>query len=224
MAKKATTIILVVVVLFLLASTVYVSIILTSDTGTTPQQSRASEIEDATPEATTTDLAGDPLAVPTTDPLLPPTDTAADPLAVPTTSDTDPLAQTEDDIANDLNSEDAELTPTEAVDADGEEDLLAYANPTPPGAEPSPLAGTSPSVTPKAKSSPTPRITDSALPDTGKGQPKATASASVVPSQMVAQQQQQPNLPQSLPVAGSYTGPVMAFLVAGATIVAAFFL
>lgn len=196
MTKKATTIVLIIVVLFLIASTVYVSIILTTDSGTTPRPSRASEIEGATPAA-----------IDATDPLAE-TDTGIDPLAE--------LEEPTSELP--LDNEDVLVTPEITEDP---ADLLAYANPTPTGATAGPANGTPSPTTTSLRVSPTAVVTAADLPETGKGQTatkSATATSTVIPTQ------QQQALPQSMPVAGSITGPIIAFVVAGATIVVSFFL
>lgn len=231
MAKKATTIILVIVVLFLLASTVYVSIILTSDpesTATTPTRTRASEIEDATPEAET--LTQDPLTI---------AEEGQDPLAAPETTESDPLTQSQDQSMEPTRGEETmeleqETAPEETDSGEepttaDESELLAYANPSPTGGAASGSGLTAPTTKPSTTKAVTPTTSmnieeTEELPETGQGQTRtASASPTVKPTTVIVQQQQQ-QLPQALPVAGSFTGPVMAFVIAGATIVVSFFL
>jgi len=209
MAKKATTIILVIVVLFLLASTVYVSIILTSDTGTTPRPSKASEVEEGAEslpqdETTEEELPQDPLAV-TEDESGAKNESLID----------NPLAQPPEDISPietvESNRLDLSVSP-EVTPGEDDEELLAYANPSPTGR-------VSQSKTPTAEPTkefgrePTANTVDE-LPESGKGQLKTTTT----PTQ--AKQQ----LSQTMPVAGNLTGPIAAFVVAGATILFAFVL
>lgn len=211
MPKKATTILLVIVVLFLLASTVYISIILTADPesqATTPSNTRASEIEEKTVPVADDSITTDPLTAAETSLEL---STDGEP--------TDPLASQSSEAPADSE----EIT-------DPESDLLAYANPSPTGAAPTGKSGLAAPTTAKASGTPTPAdaVTED-LPGTGTGQTKVSPTKAISPTptpvlitQSVQQTQQQ--LPQSLPVAGSIGGPLLAFLVAGGTIVAAFFL
>ncbi len=208
MAKKATTIILVIVVLFLLASTVYVSIILTSDTGTTPRPSKASEIEEGV-EA----VPVDETVVEGTDPE----ETTADPLSVAEdqasqeTGDQSLVAQESLSAPEDSAEEIEDVSITPEVTSGEDDELLAYANPSPTGG----AAGTN--ITPTAKVTAglesSVDIVDE-LPESGNGQPKTTKT----PTPTKVQQQ----LPQTMPVAGNLTGPIAAFVVAGTTIVLSF--
>ncbi len=205
MAKKATTIILVIVVLFLLASTVYVSIILTSDTGTTPRPSKASEIEEGTEPVPADETAGEETGT---------NETSADPLTIAEdqaalNSGEESLIAQESTTDESTNSED--LTATPEVTPGDDEDLLAYANPSPTGGQ----SETTPTAEPTVGLESSTGSVDE-LPESGKGQPRTTVTPSPTPTK--AQQQ----LPQTMPVAGNLTGPIVAFLVAGTTIVLSF--
>lgn len=208
MAKKATTIILLIVVVLLLASTVYVSIILTSDSDspTTARQTRASEIDD------TLTQTQDETSPPSTDPLDPAAPATQNPSAEPNT-------------LTEITPDPSGATPS---------DLLAYANPTPTGTEASPREPASggteldPEPTPETSETPSPNedtVTGATptpiddLPETGMGQPTKTATAA--PTLKVTTP---PQLGTSLPVAGSLGTTVVTVVVAGVTILASFFL
>lgn len=209
MAKKATTIVLFFVVLFLLGSTIYVSIILTSEEGDSPTRARptkASEIDTTTKQ--------------TSDTVTPDVTGAKDqPLAGENTdSDTSLVDQTATEF-----DENGEPITTD-------EDLLAYANPTPTGTEASDTEDTtsgSPSPVKQPQSgalSPTASAdSDSTtLPETGKG---TTVSPTKAPTTVpVTSAPTKPVTPVALPVAGNFSFTVVAAVTAGATIVAALFL
>jgi hypothetical protein len=217
MTKKATTIVLFFVVIFLLASTVYVSIILTADpdASTAPRDTKASEIgEELTVAEGDSELGSPPIAN-DTEAGEPPADTTAD-TAVPTDPETD---------ATDTAGTGTPADPTdESTQADtSDDDLLAYANPSPTGAagtteptaEPTrdPADGTTPSTSPALE----PTVAD--LPETGLGQGGVASTSPTMAAVTAA-----PTQPVTLPVAGSVGMTALGVLVAGATIVVAFVL
>jgi hypothetical protein len=233
-AKKVTTIVLFFVVLLLLGSTIYVSIILTSETDAPlTTNTRASELgnglnpanETTTPDPANpdeTNPGADPAEDPFTDPFAEPATglgdgATPDPAAAPTGADGLPLPADTDVIPQNDNT-------------------LAYANPTPdPGTgsdasesattdatdDRQPAAGLE--GTPDASMTVSPT---SALPDTGLGQPTNTPTPTFVPTQPPSPTTQtvQPTETKSMPVAGSIGGSILAVVVAGATIITALFL
>lgn len=213
MAKKATTIVLFFVVLFLLGSTIYVSIILTSEDGNSPtraRQTKASEIDD------TQQAVDDPLA----------SDEAA-----PQEPDFEENADGDTSLVEQTATETEDGAPVDPNDPDAtEEDLLAYANPSPTGAAGSTTDADEPETSPSPARVPqdgtisltTSLEDDATLPETGKGttitptKAPTTVPVTTAPTQMVT--------PVSLPVAGNFGFTVVAAVTAGATIVAALFL
>lgn len=240
--KKVTTIVLFFVVLLLLGSTIYVSIILTSETDAPlTTNTRASEVDtnlDATDDSDTTDSttpdpsnpdAEDPFTDPFAEPATDLGDGATpDPAAAPTGADGLPAPGA---IGTDV--------PTDTESVPQNDNTLAYANPTPdPGTGTdtgsSDSAGT---VTPTGTRQPadgldvTPGAAGgvsptSGLPDTGLGQPTNTPTPTFVPTQPPSPttQRVQPTETRSMPVAGSIGGSILAVVVAGATIITALFL
>lgn len=207
MAKKATTIVLVLVVVFLLASTVYVSIILTSDTGTTPTQSKASEIdtslEQASQSALPAELGSAPIDNISGTPESP-ASAEATPNAEPTVDQVAYANPTPTGTEGAVPTVDP-LVPTTAVEPTSSE-FRVPANTTPePTAEPD----------------------TSNLPETGLGQPTAspTASLNLSPTMMAtssAMATSQP-LPTELPQAGTAMNVTIgAIVVAVVTILFAF--
>ncbi|MCX7996373.1 MAG: hypothetical protein N2691_01275 [Patescibacteria group bacterium] len=238
MAKKATTIVLVVVVLFLLASTVYVSIILTSEDNapTTPRNSQASEIEDGTTAVEPGLPPGaDPAGFPPSDAssqsdqgvvMEPPSETLESSVRNPAEADTASSLPAEEQVVQPTVDPAAPLADAVVDPATGERvtsengserssqdgDLLAYANPTPVETDYSTgsLVG---SPTGSKNLSPSPSITS--LPETGGGHQIASAS----PTSAITAAPS-----NTLPVAGGLGATVAVVLVAGITIVASLLL
>jgi hypothetical protein len=196
MAKKATTIVLILVVVFLLASTVYVSIILTSDTGTTPKNAKASEIDTSLKQvsnsAVPAELGSAPVnngisgatdsAQPTTIAYANPSPTGAAGEAQPTTTDSQgtpsPTGDTTSPTPQEISAPDTGNLPETGL------------------GQPTIAASASPSITKSL--SPTMMVSD---------------SGSVTPI---------PVAPETLPVAGAMTTTIMAVVAAGLTIFIAF--
>jgi hypothetical protein len=210
MAKKATTIVLVLVVVFLLASTVYVSIILTSDTGTTPKQSKASEIDSSLQQASQSALPVELGSAPIDN--LPTTAQAQ------ATAEATPNAEpTVDQVAY------ANPTPIGTDTTSGSETIT----PTPTGSGVAPTTAVEPTsgeFRVPAETTPTEEPDTSNLPETGLGQPTATPSSAMSPTMMAtgSAATTQP-LPTELPQAGTaMTVTLAAIAVAGLTIFFAF--
>ena len=229
MAKKATTIILFIVVLLLLGSTVYVSIILTSeDSAPTTLNTRASETEDdlavaddpfaesADAEDTVdTQTDTDPLREPQADSLADP----LDPLAQPTE---DPLLQTNDQLDQTTVDPAMEQDPSTevdpATDPSSEGQDLAYLNPTP-------MEDEQDVITVEEDVFSEPQTTG--LPETGKGQavPSTSPSPTFAPTMAASAtpMKVEPTQTVSLPTAGFGIG-IVTSLIAGVTILASLFL
>lgn len=240
--KKVTTIVLFFVVLLLLGSTIYVSIILTSETDAPlTTNTRASEVGNNLDPATDT-TTPDPANPDTTDPGTDPAeDPFTDPFAEPATDLGD--GATPDPAAAPTGVDGLPATGTNGTDLPVDTDVipqndntLAYANPTPDpgtGSGASDSATTTPTGTrqPAAGLEGTTGATmtvapTSALPDTGLGQPTNTPTPTFVPTQPPSPTTQkiQPTETKSMPVAGSIGGSILAVVVAGATIITALFL
>lgn len=215
MAKKATTIILFIVVLLLLGSTVYVSIILTSeDSPTTARDTRASEIDSDLSETDATD----PFALdPTADPLLQDAD-MSDPLAEPSV---DPLNDALDPAAETLTEDSTvdESTVTDPTQMESEGDELAYLNPSPVD---NGLDTDTTTVEEDVFAEPT---QTSSLPETGKGQSVPSTSPTFAPTMAASATpaKVEPTQTVSLPTAGFGIG-IVTSVIAGVTILASLFL
>lgn len=213
MAKKATTIVLIFVVVFLLASTVYVSIILTSDTGTTPKQSKASEIDTSLQQASNSAIPAELGSAPVNNGVTQTASAEASPNADPTTA---PYANPSP------TGTDAQVTgTTEPTTAP-----LGTETTTQPTTAETSKTGIDPTKAP-AETLPTDEPDTSNLPETGLGQPTASpSSAMIVSPTMMATSSgvvatTQP-MPAELPTAGTMTTTIAAIVVAGLTIFFAF--
>lgn len=219
MAKKATTIALVIVVVFLLASTIYVSIILTSEeqSPTRPRSSQASEIEGVEPIEEDLQQGDENPPIPTVD--QPPFGSNGNSL-----NDGGSEAPLADEAGGASDGELHDMPGTRVPQESGGEDsgLLAYANPTPTDAvlasAGTDIPGTGEGVSPSPSPNPSPTSFVEELPQTGKGQQGVIATATPTS----APQPTQP--PRALPVAGGITTAVVSVIIAGTTIITALFL
>lgn len=203
MAKKATTIVLILVVVFLLASTVYVSIILTTDSGTTPKQSKASEIDSSLQQASNSALPAELGSAPVNNGISGATDSAQ-----PTTI--------------------AYANPSPTGTSGEAQPTITQSKGTPsPTGEVRVPAGDTTSPTPQETAAPD----TGNLPETGLGQPTSAALASpsitksLSPTMMASSSGSVtpiPVAPETLPVAGAITTTIMAVVAAGLTIFIAF--
>lgn len=206
MAKKATTIILFFVVILLLGSTVYVSIILTSeDSAPQTTQTRASELEEELTIATEE-------AEPIIDPFA--EDAAIDPL------EEDPFAEAEEAQGDAVDSEVMDPTEGRAL-----ADASSTGEESDPFSEEEDLFATEDSLFETTNSPQTTEPED--LPETGLGQPTNTPTPPSSPTPTFAPtmlpsatpQRIEPTETNRLPTAGFGVG-IGAAVVAGATIIA----
>jgi hypothetical protein len=226
--KKVTTIVLFFVVLLLLGSTIYVSIILTSETGapltTNTRASEAGSNLNPTNNASTSPSpAVDPFIDPFAEPATGLRDGATpDPVAVPAGADGLPVPGT---------TGSATAVDTDAIPQN--DNTLAYVNPTPDpatrsgGSDSAPTGTRQPAAGLEGTSGASMTVTPtSVLPDTGLGQPTNTPTPTFVPTQPPSPTTQKinPTETKSMPVAGSIGGSILAVVVAGATIITALFL